>query len=126
MIGQITENQKEYIKILSSYEYSKKDDEVDIAKYLKAKNKKEVSELSKAEASKLITIVLKRPTEYVFNCGRKAILNKREVNCFHVLGDLEGCLHACPNPQVAGNVNGCPDCKGQVDSDDEAGEDDRE
>ena len=96
----ITERQLEYIKILSSYEYSKEDDEADIATYLKEHNKQKVTQLSKSEASDLIQLLLRRPTEYTFVCGRKAFLHKKEVNCFNVLGYLEGCLHACPNEKI--------------------------
>jgi hypothetical protein len=115
-IGPITENQKDYIKILSSYEYSKQDDEADIANYLKAQNKQNIGQLTKGEASELIQILLNRPTQYTFACGRKAILHKKEVNCFAVLGDLEGCLHACP---INANVGGCPEYKPRIDDENE-------
>jgi hypothetical protein len=108
MMDAITNKQEEYIKILSSYEATKKEDEGDIAAYLKEHNKKEISQLSKKEASELIQILLQRPTEYVFLCGKKATLHKREVNCYHVLGDVEACMHTCPNSTVGGDVNNCP------------------
>ena len=104
----ITEKQENYIKNLSSYEYSKKEDKKDIENYLKEHGKKSISQLSKKEASELIKILLQRPTEYTFACGKKAILHKQEVNCYHVLGDLEGCMHACPDKAVNGDVNNCP------------------
>lgn len=100
----ITEKQENYIKILSSYEYSKKEDEKDIEDYLKEHGKKSISQLSKKEAGELIKILLDRPTEYTFLCGKKAILPKQEVNWYHVLGDFEGCLHACPDGI---DVNSC-------------------
>ena len=90
----ITEKQKEYIKILSSYDFSKEEDEKDIADYLKAMGRQNLSELSKKEASQLIQILLKRPTEYTFICGRKAILNKQKVNSFNVWGEIEACMRA--------------------------------
>ena len=68
----------EYINILSSYDYSKKEDEADIANYLEQHGKQTIPQLSKREASELIQILLKRPTEYIFLCGKKAILNKQE------------------------------------------------
>ena len=70
MMDAITNKQEEYIKILSSYEATKKEDEGDIAAYLKEHNKK-ISQLQKKEASELIQILLQRPTEYVFLCGKK-------------------------------------------------------
>jgi len=100
----ITEKQEDYIKILSSYEYSKREDKKDIENYLKEHGKKSISQLSKTEASELIKILLQRPTEYAFACGKKAILHKQEVNCYHVMGELEACLHACPDGI---NVNDC-------------------
>jgi len=104
----ITERQREYIEILSNYEYSKKEDEADIANYLKKKNKQSITQLSKREASELIQILLKRPTEYTFICGKKVILPKRDVNCYHVLSDVEGCMHSCPDKTIGGDVNNCP------------------
>ena len=104
----ITEKQEKYIKILSSYEYSKKEDKKAIENCLKKNGKKSISQLSKNEASELITILLQRPTEYTFTCGKKATLHKKEVNRYHVLGDIEGCMHACPDKAVNGDVNNCP------------------
>jgi len=112
-MSSITERQAEYIKILSSYDYTEKEDEAEIANYLEQYSKQNVSQLSKREASELIQILLKRPTEYVFVCGRKAILDKREVNAFNALGYLEACLHACPNKKIQGDVNNCLDYKDQ-------------
>lgn len=109
----ITEKQADYIKILSSYEYSKKEDEADIVDFLKGHNKEKIVELSKREASELIGILLRRPTEYVFVCGKKAILPKKDVNGFNVLGCLEACLHACPDEKIGGDVNNCPYYKDQ-------------
>lgn len=105
----ITERQLEYIHILSSCDYSKKEDEADIANYLKQHGKQTLSELSKREASELIQLLLKRPAQYVFPCGETAILDKQEINGYNVLGFMEGCMHACPNKKIQGNIHGCPD-----------------
>ena len=112
-MSSITEMQADYIKILSSYDYSKKEDEADIANFLKEQNKQEISQLSKWEASELIQVLLKQPTQYVFVCGRKAILDKQEVNGFNALGDTETCGYACPNEEIQGDINVCPDYKDQ-------------
>ena len=66
---QITEKQKDYIRILSGYADTKEADERDIENYLKEHGKKTVSQLSKKEASDLIKILLQRPAEYTFPCG---------------------------------------------------------
>jgi hypothetical protein len=112
-MSSLTERQAEYITILSSYEYSKKEDEADIVNFLKDRNKKDISQLTKWEASELIEILLKRPTQYVFVCGLKAILDKKDVNCNNVLGDIEGCMHACPDEEIRGDINNCPYYQGQ-------------
>ena len=104
----ITEKQESYIEILSSYSSSKNEDKKDIEEYLKKVNKKSVPELSIDEASKLIQILLKRPAEYEFPCGKKKILDKRSINCYDILGSLESCLHNCPDREIRGNVNSCP------------------
>jgi hypothetical protein len=93
----ITEKQKEYIAILSSYESTMVQDREDIKNFLKSANKSEVAQLSKTEASELIQTLLKRPAEYMFPCGKKATLPKEEIDSFNVLGEFEGCLHACPD-----------------------------
>lgn len=93
----ITESQENYIKILSGYADTKEKDEMDIENYLKEHDKKYISQLSVREASDLIKILLQRPAEYTFACGKKAILHKQEVNRYHTMGYLEGCLHACPD-----------------------------
>ena len=111
----ITEKQAEYIKILSSYDYSKKEDEEDIANFLKKYNKQKISQLTKGEASDLIKILLQRPTEYIFLCGKKAILDKQEINSFHFMGEIEACGHHCPDKKIQGDVNNCPHFKDQED-----------
>jgi len=100
----LTAKQGEYIKILSNYPSTKEADEGDIRGYLKKVKKADISQLSKIEASELIKILLRRPTEYTFPCGKKAVLPKKEVNSYNVLGWLEGCLHACPDGT---DVNSC-------------------
>ena len=102
--GTTTEKQRDYIKILSSYADTKDEDERDIENYLKKQQKKTISQLSKEEASELIKILLQRPAGYNFACGKKEILPKQEVNRYLVMGDFEGCLHACPDGI---NVNDC-------------------
>lgn len=101
---QITDKQREYIQILSSYPSTKEADETDIRRYVETVNKTDISKLSRREASELIQILLQRPAEYTFPCGKKATLPKQEVNGYSVLGWLEGCLHACPDNI---NVNSC-------------------
>ena len=81
---------------------------MDIENFLRECGKKTISQLSKEEGSELIKTLLQRPAEYTFACGKSAILQKREVNCYHVLGDLEGCMHACPDEAVNSDVNNCP------------------
>jgi len=108
----ITERQKEYIESLSSYPSTENEDEKDIREYLNDIGKKSISELSLSEASELIQLLLKRPVEYEYPCGKREFLHKREVNCFNCLGDMEACLHCCPDEHVNGDVNGCPYWKG--------------
>jgi hypothetical protein len=105
----ITERQVEYIKVLSSYDYSKKEDEADIINYLKQQGKQNLLQLSKKEGSELIQILLKRPAEYIFPCGKKAVLHKREINCYNVLGFMEACMHACPDEGINGDIHSCSD-----------------
>jgi len=102
--SKITNKQKEYIEILSSYPSTKAQDKEDTMSFLKRVNKNEIAALSKTEASELIQVLLKRPAEYQFPCGKKVALPKQEVNCYNVMGPLEGCLHACPDNV---EVNSC-------------------
>jgi hypothetical protein len=108
----ITEKQKEYITILSSYASTKKLDKTDMRNYLEKVKKTDVSQLSRKEGSEFIQILLQRPTEYEFPCGIKSILPKKEVNAYSGLGHLEGCLHACPENF---DVNSCEYWKAHMD-----------
>ena len=103
----ITEKQRNYIRILSSYPSTRKKDKENIQTFLKFKGKTSLKDLTTEEASKLIQILLSYPAEYSFRCGLKCILQKREINRYNVLGELEGCLHACPDKQI-GDVHDCP------------------
>lgn len=102
----ITKRQLEYINILSSYQFTTKEDKADIDAYIKSCQKNTIEELTKKEGSELIQILLKRPKEYIFICGKSKILDKKEVNCFNVLGEMEACIHDCP---VGIDINDCPD-----------------
>lgn len=101
----ITEPQKNYIDILSSYESTKIEDKRDIDNFLSGLGKDEISQLTIREASDLIQILLQRPTEYVFICGLEGVFDKQEVNSFNVIGELEACLHECPKHI---DPNNCP------------------
>jgi len=98
-----TENQLNYIKILSNYDYTKEEDERDISDFLKLRSKSEIDQLTKREASDLIQLLLKRPTGYLLPCDIILVLDKREVNSFHVLSDIEACLHYCPEKLYIGD-----------------------
>jgi len=100
--NKITEKQLEYINILSSYVHSKYEDAKTIVEFLNERGKKSLEELTKEEALILIEKLLEIPTEYVFPCGKRKILSKRDVNCYNLLGELEACLHEC------GEVDECP------------------
>jgi hypothetical protein len=99
----ITDNQLNYIKILSSYDFSLEDDQKDIESFLSNKSKTALNQLSKSEASELIQLLLERPTGYLLSCDTVIVLDKREVNSFHVLGDVEACLHYCPYGRYIGD-----------------------
>ena len=92
-----SKKQREYIELLSSYDSTKEQDKADIKDYLERVEKESVCHLLKKEANELIQILLQRPAEYTFACGKKGTLHKQDVNRYNVFGDFEGCLHACPD-----------------------------
>ncbi len=103
----ITERQYDYIKILSDYDSTRVEDLKDIQNFLQSRSKTDLKQLSKREASDLIQLLLERPVNYTLPCGRQVYLSKQDVNSFHFLGEIEACLHHCPDPIIKGNVNGC-------------------
>ena len=106
--GTIAEKQKDYIRILSkSYPSTKEKDEENIQAFLRSRDKNSIKDLTIKEASELIQILLSYPAEYVFPCGLKSILHKKDINCYNVLGRHEGCMHSCPDKQIGGNIDGC-------------------
>ena len=98
-----TQRQIEYIKILSNYPDTKDKDEEDIRFFLSQNKKGKIEELTKTEASELIEILLERPVKYIFLCGKEQLINKKDYNCYYMLGKLEACLHECET-----DVNACP------------------
>jgi len=77
---------------------------------LKKVGKKSLKELTKWEASNLISLLLKRPTEYVFPCGEKISMDKRDVNKVGTMGGvLEACINYCPVKEIGGDIYNCPD-----------------
>jgi len=56
----ITQKQRRYIEVLSSFQFAGKGNNEFIAEYLETHNKQDLSQLSKKEASDLIQILLKR------------------------------------------------------------------
>ena len=103
----ITKRQDDYIKILSDYDSTREADAKDIEVFLSGVSKQNISNLSKKEASDLIQLLLKRPVIYTLVCEKVVELEKQEVNSFHFLGEIEACLHHCPDPVFSGDVNGC-------------------
>ncbi len=112
-MNSVTEKQIDHIKRLSSYPSTEKEDRLDIENFLKQNGKTTIDQLSKQKASDLIQILLKRPTEYEFTCGKTDILDRREVNRISALGKMEGCLHFCPDTTIGGNVHKCSYTDGQ-------------
>src|SRR4030042_276114 len=91
-----SEAQVEYIKILSNYDSTKNEDAQDIHNFLEQLKRTTIESLSKGEAHKLIGILLARPVQYRFPCGRELQMTKQECNrCTVMGGDLEACLHWC-------------------------------
>jgi len=109
----ITEKQEKYIRILSSYDSTKAEDEADIKDFLDNLGRDDISLLSVREASDLIQLLLRRPTEYTFLCGKKAELDKSEVNSYNLLGELEACSHGCPSDEIQ-SIYDCPEWKDEV------------
>ena len=86
---------------------------MDIREYLKKVGKKDISELTKREASELIQILLRTPVEYVFPCGKRKFLHKQEVNRINIFsGSFEACIHHCPEEL---DVDSCLYWKGYYD-----------
>lgn len=116
----ITERQRDYIKILSSYPSTKNEDEKDIQEHLNKLDKERISDLSSKEASELIQRLLKRQSEYEYPCGKKDLLDKQDINRFNVIGEIEACMHSCPDENICGDVNSCPYWKGYQNGREEA------
>ena len=110
----VTENQLNYIEILSNYDYTKEEDERDISNFLKSRSKSEINQLTKREASDLIQLLLKRPTGYLLPCDIIIVLDKREVNSFHVLSDIEACLDYCPENVYIGDCQKYQDYQAKI------------
>ncbi len=107
-----TEKQIEYIKILSSYESSKEQDNKIINDFCSNLQKKDIAELTVKEAHNLIDTLLEIPVEYTFKCNRKSILSKEEINRGLIMGECDLCIHSCPFDK---DIN---DCEFWIDDDD--------
>lgn len=101
----VTSRQLEYIGLLSSYFDSQDIDKKVIQRFLDFYRVERLADLTKHQASSLIDELQKnREVEYTFKCGKKRLIRKQEHNCFTKMGDLEACLHACPDDL---NVHQC-------------------
>lgn len=91
--GNITIPQADFIKDLSSYHETEKEDNADIQSFLSSLNKRRIEELDIIEASKLIQILLKRPIKYIFPCGKEEFVSKKDYQN----DDNEGqsCINLC-------------------------------
>lgn len=104
----LSESQRDYIKLLSRYPDIEKEDEEDINKFLVSMEVDQVEKLTKKEASVLITKLLERFVEYEFLCGLTKKVDKRDYNKYVLLGEMEACMHDCPDPAISSDVNNCP------------------
>lgn len=80
----------------STDESTKEVDAKDIVDFLSRVSKTDVSKLSKKEVSDLIQLLLERVVQYEMVCGKTVELHKQDVNSFHFLGEIEACMHHCP------------------------------
>lgn len=47
-------------------------------------------------------------TDYFFICGVKQELTIEWRDRIALIGDIEACLHLCPDKSITGDVNSCP------------------
>lgn len=104
----LSEAQRDYINILSRYPSTEKEDKEDIINFLKFLGIDWIEQLTKKEAHALITKLLERPVEHTFVCGLTKKVHKQEENEYTLFGEMEACMHHCPDPEINSDINNCP------------------
>lgn len=99
--------QREYIMLLSNYESTGLEDKMDIDNFLKILYVKRIEDLTKKEASALIRKLLERPVKYTFICGMEKWIQKEDYNKYTIFGEMDACVHDCPDPKINSDVNNC-------------------
>lgn len=85
--------------------YTDEKDQEALAEILRETEKAAYTELTKSEASRLITRLIERDVEYTFVCGEKKILQRWEAHSFDVKGEFDACIHYCPRNIYVGNCS---------------------
>jgi hypothetical protein len=86
--------------------YTDEKDQQALEDTLKETGKKDYTELSVSEASKLITRLIDRDVVYTFICGERKTIERWEAHGFDAKGEIDACLHHCPRNAYVGE---CPE-----------------
>ena len=92
----LTDKQREYIKYMLTNSYTDEKDQQALEDILRSTRKSSYTELTKSEASKLITKLIERDVEYSFVCGEKKVLERWMAHSFDSMGDSKACIDHCP------------------------------
>lgn len=104
----ISKAQRDYIALLSGYTSTEKEDKKDISDFLGSLRVDSIEELTKKEAHALIIKLLERSVEYTFLCGLTKWVHKQDYNKYTLFGEMEACMHDCPDLKINSDVNNCP------------------
>jgi hypothetical protein len=70
---------------------------------------KSLDELSVKQGTELIKVLLDNTEiSFMFPCGLKSWVNRDVAGRSYVMGELDSCLHDCPDKIIGGDVNNCP------------------
>ena len=98
----LTERQREYIEYMLTNAYTDEKDQQALKEILSESGKTSFTELTKLEASRLITSLIERDVEYTFVCGEKKTLERWIAHSFDIFGESKACMNHCPRDLYLG------------------------
>ena len=99
----LTDKQRDYIDYMLTNDYTDRKDQRALDEVLRETGRASYTELTKSEASRLITRLIERDVVYTFVCGEKKTVERWEAHSFDTFGDAKACTNHCPKDQYIGS-----------------------
>lgn len=113
----LTDRQREYIQYMLTNAYTDEKDQQALDDVLRETGRTTYTDLTKSEASRLITRLIERDVVYTFVCGETKTIERWEAHSYDLMGESKACINHCPRDIYIGECEDFKRYENDLDSD---------